>query len=104
MNQLIYQTQNQHLMSTAQIKENLHRQIEQVDDRFLRVMSVMATAYLKEQEDAALEAEINAIPPNPDWKPMTEEQLMARLAEGSAQIERGEYSTIEEVRKEAELW
>jgi len=104
MNQLIYQTQNQHLMSTAQIKEVLHHQIEQVDERFLRVMFVMTETWIKEQEDAALEAEINAIPPSPDWKPMTEKQLMARLAEGSAQIERGEYHTIEEVRKEAELW
>lgn len=91
-------------MSTAQLKEVLHRQIEQVDKRFLRVMFVMTETWIKEQEDAALEVDINATSPNPDWQPMTEEQLMARLAEGSAQFEKGEYISIEELEKEMQTW
>lgn len=91
-------------MSTQQIKEALHHRIEQFDDRFLRLLYVMAETWIKEQEDAALEAEIATIPPNPDWKPMTQAELMARLEESSAQIERGEFYTIDQVRKEAEKW
>ena len=100
--QSIYQIRQ--IMSTEQIKEVLHRRIEEVDERFLKVMFAMAETYMKELEDAALEAEIEAIPPNPDWKPMTEEELMARLEEGSAQIERGEFIALEDLEKEMEQW
>lgn len=91
-------------MSTEQIKEVLHHRIEQIDERFLRVMYVMAETYVKEQEDAALEAQIAAITPNPEWKPMTEEELMVRLEASSAQFEKGEYLTVEELEKEMEQW
>ncbi|MBK6621989.1 MAG: hypothetical protein IPG32_14370 [Saprospirales bacterium] len=91
-------------MSTQQIKEALHHRIEQFDERFLRLLYVMAETWIKEQEDAAVEAEIAAIPPNPDWKPLTEEDLMARLEESSAQFKRGEYVTIDELEKEMKEW
>ncbi len=42
-------------MSTQQIKEALHHRIEQFDDRFLRLLYVMAETWIKEQEDAAAE-------------------------------------------------
>ena len=91
-------------MSTEQIKEVLHRRIEQVDESFLRIMYAMAEAYIKEIEDAALEEQIKNIPPPPWAKPMTQEQLEARLAESTAQFERGEYITLEDLEKEMEEW
>ncbi len=91
-------------MSTAQIKEVLHRRIEEVDERFLKVMYAMAETYMEEIEDAELEAIVNSIPANSDWKPMTEEQLMERLEESSAQFKQGDYVTIDELEKEMEKW
>ena len=58
-------------MSTKQIRASLHQNIDQIDDRFLRVLYVMTATYLKEQEDALLESQVNAIPPNESWSPMT---------------------------------
>ncbi len=100
--QSIYQIRK--VMSTEQIKEVLHRRIEEVDERFLKVMFAMAETYIKEQEDAALEAEIEALPPNPDWKPMTKEELISEIEEANAQIERGEFIDIDDLEKEMEKW
>lgn len=91
-------------MGAEQIKEILHLRIEEADESFLRILHAMTEAYKQEQEAAALEAEIMSIPPNPDWKPMTQEEMMAHLEESEAQIERGEYVTLEELRKESEQW
>ncbi len=91
-------------MSIQQLRMALRNRIDQIDERFLRVMYAMAETYIKEQEDAELEAQINAVPPHPDWKPMTEEELLARLQEATAQIERGEYITLEELKKKSEQW
>jgi hypothetical protein len=100
--QSIYQIRQ--IMSTEQIKEVLHRRIEEVDERFLKVMFAMAETYMKELEDAALEAEIEAVAPNPDWKPMTKEELISEIEEANAQIERGEFIDIDDLEKEMEKW
>ncbi|HHH49622.1 MAG TPA: hypothetical protein ENK52_01440 [Saprospiraceae bacterium] len=84
-------------MGINQIRAALHLRIDQIDDRFLRVMYVMAETYLKEQREAKLEASINSTPPNPEWKPMTEEELLTRLEEASEQIKKGEYLSLDEL-------
>lgn len=86
-------------MSIRQIKEALHLRIEQVDERFLKVMYAMAETYIKEQEDALVENEINEADSQREWKPMSEEELMTRLEDASAQYKKGEYKTIEDVEK-----
>jgi len=91
-------------MSTSQIRNALHLKIEQMDERFLRVMYVMAETYLKEKEDAASEEEVENIPPNSSWKPLTEAELMERLASSSAEYEKGNYLTLDELEKESEQW
>jgi|GEM_PF-644606 len=91
-------------MSTKQIRTVLHSNIDQIDDRFLRVLYVMTETYLKEQEDASLESAIDAIPPNEAWKPMTEEELSARLSASTEQINKGKYQSLEDLKKESEQW
>ena len=91
-------------MSATEIKELLHQRIEQVDESFLNVMYAMMEAYIKEQKEAALEAEIMAIPPDPSLRQLTAEEMEERLAKSEAQFETGDYMTIEELRKESETW
>ena len=91
-------------MSTKQIRATLHLNIDQIDDRFLRVLYVMTETYLKEQEDALLESEVNAIPPNESWTPMTEEELSARLSKSTEQIKNGNYQSLENLKKESNQW
>lgn len=91
-------------MSTTQIKELLHQRIEQVDESFLNVLYAMMEAYIKEQEEAALEEEINAIPPDPTMKVYTQEELISHLDEVEKEFDRGEFMTLEELEKESEQW
>jgi hypothetical protein len=91
-------------MSTTQIKELLHQRIEQVDESFLNVLYAMMEAYIKEQEEAALEEEIMNMPPPPNWKPFTQEELIAEIEEANDEIDRGEYITLEDLKKEVEEW
>jgi len=91
-------------MSTKQIRASLHQNIDQIDDRFLRVLYVMTATYLKEQEDALLESQVNAIPPNESWSPMTEEELLARLSKSTEQIKKGNYQSLEDLKNESEQW
>lgn len=43
---------------------------------------------------------IMAVPTDPSLKQLTEEELMARLEEGSAQAKNGDYITIDELEEE----
>ena len=87
-------------MNTAQIKEVLHRRIEEVDERFLKVMYAMAETYMEEIGDAKLAA----ICKDGDYKPMTKAELLSEIAEANTDIENGNYVTIEELEKEMERW
>lgn len=92
-------------MSTQQIKEDLYRQIEQADNRFLRILHAMTIAYSAEhQEEEISDNEIEEICGNTDYKPMTKAELKAELDEANAEFDKGEFVTIEELRKETELW
>jgi len=64
----------------------------------------MAEAYLRELEDEGIEAKVNAIPPNPDWKPLTEEELLERLETSTAEMKRGEHINLDDLKKESEEW
>lgn len=94
------------VMSIEQIKETLHLRVEQADESFLRILHAMTEAYAAEylEEEELTDEQIMAIPPDPNWKPLTEEELMARLEEGSAQVEKGDYITLEELEKEIQEW
>lgn len=91
-------------MSISQIRAVMRKRIDQIDERFLRVMFAMTETYLKELEDAELEAKMNSVPLPEGWKPMTEAELLERLEASSAEIARGEYVSLEDLKKESEQW
>lgn len=39
-----------------------------------------------------------------EWRPMLKDEFISRIKESEAQIERGEYLTIEELEKESDQW
>lgn len=94
-------------MSLAQIREELHQRIDIADERLLRMVYVMTEAYLEEEEeeeDAELAQIIAKYDQSGPWKQMTEEELMADLKESIAEIRRGEYISLEDLKKEMEEW
>lgn len=93
-------------MSLAQIREELHQRIDIADERLLRMVYVMTEAYLEEEEeeDAELAQIIAKHDESGPWKQMTEEELMEDLKESIAEIRRGEYISLEDLKKEMEEW
>jgi hypothetical protein len=92
-------------MSLAQIREELHQRIDIADERLLRMVYVMTEAYLEEEEEDAELAQIIAKHDQAGpWKQMTEEELMEDLKESIAEADRGEYISLEDLKKEMEEW
>ncbi len=97
-------------MSLAQIREELHQRIDLADERLLRmVYDVMTEADMEEEEeeeedDPELVAVIAKHAESGPWKQMTEEELMEDLKESIAEIRRGEYISLEDLKKEMEEW
>ena len=97
--------QNWSIMGIAQIKEDLHRQIEQADRGFLRILHAMTVAYNAEHQEVEIsDGEIAAICKDGDYKPMTKAELLSEIDEANTAIENGNYVTIEELEKEMEQW
>jgi len=91
-------------MSIQQIKEILHTRIDQLDDGFLRVLYAMLESYMNEQEGKSLDELMKNVPRNPEWKALTEDELLQRLDKSSAQIEKGETISLEELETEMKNW
>lgn len=100
--QLIYQIKE--VMNTSQIKAVLRLRIESADEKLLRLMYAITAAYNLPSEEEITDQYIMSIPPSPEWKPRKESELLAELQEASAQMERGEYYTLEELEKEMQKW
>ena len=93
-------------MSIQQIKADLYEKIGKVEDeRLLKLFTTMIEVYTEgHQEEKDLEELLEDLPVNPAWKPQTEEELMSRLEESSAQIARGEYITLEALKEKMKSW
>ena len=79
-------------MSVVELRTAVDRYLDQVDESFLRVIHAMLDAQVREQRKGG------ELPPPPWAKPRTQEQLVADLMEADAQIDRGEYITLDELK------
>ena len=95
-------------MSIDQLRNDLILRIEQADEKLLRVITSVVDAVESEYaSDDMTEWPSEAVEAmtKPTWaKPITEDELGQRLANASAEIERGEFVTLEELEKEVETW
>ncbi len=92
---------NVNVMSVDQIKDVLHHRIEQADERFLQVIYAMVEAYA---EQHAIGSDEEIIGYQAGGEPMTVAELKAKINLAEQQIDRGEYLTPEQLRKESEQW
>lgn len=84
-------------MSAVEIKAEINRYLELVEDeRFLKVVHSMLDTYLKEG-DPIIGYEV-------DGTPITASTFLKQADESMAEVERGEYTTLEELEKESEEW
>jgi hypothetical protein len=66
----------------------------------------MTEAYASEhlEELQITDEMIMAVPADPSLKQLTEEELLARLEESSAQVKNGDYISIDELEEEVKEW
>jgi len=81
-------------MGATELRQSLHRIIDQADERFLRMVNSMANEYAKEDKIVAYRA----------GKALTKEELYHELKVAEEEIERGDYLTIEDFAKESAKW
>lgn len=85
-------------MSTVDMRAEVHQMIDEVDIALLEAIHAMLGTYKKRQEeDPIVGYEI-------DGTPLTLSTLEKQADEAVAQVERGEYITLEELEKESEQW
>ncbi|MBU0766133.1 MAG: hypothetical protein KJ607_15020 [Bacteroidetes bacterium] len=83
-------------MSSTELKREIHNFIDNADERFLRMVYSLASEYTKMPVDDVVCYRAG--------KPITKKQLYKELKEAEAEIERGDYITIEELEKESGQW
>ena len=96
---------NPQIMGVDVMKQQLIERIQQGDEQLVRVLFAVSEA-LEETENEAEEVTdemINAIPA-PPWPKLSPQDLKAELDGANAEIESGEFITLEELEKEAEQW
>ena len=100
-------------MSTAELlRTDLLQQIEQADEKLLRIVSSVLEAvkveYASAAATAAQEQEVTEEEAEANYakhlKPMTREEMTSELREAMADYERGDYITLEESAKQAATW
>ena len=86
-------------MSTAEIRSEIDRYLDLVkDERFLKVVHSMLGTYIEEKKKEPI------ISYDIDGTPRTAEELEAILNKEVEAGRRGEYTTLEELRKESDEW
>lgn len=79
-------------MNTAQIKQELHKYIDNGDDRFLRLIHAVATNYSGDEDYAV---------PGP---PMNIDTYRKKIQNAKERVKAGYFTTQEDLEKEMEQW
>lgn len=87
----------QMLMSTVDRRAKVHEMIDEVDTSFLEVVHVMLETYKKQQEDPIEGYDVYG-------NPLRTSELMDKYEKGLAEVETGNYITVEELREKTKEW
>jgi hypothetical protein len=83
-------------MTISQLREEIHRLVDQVDEAFLKAVYAMMETYVQQKE--------GIVGYRPDGTPITVEELEEQIRTGEEQIDKGESHTIESLKKEMQEW
>jgi len=82
------------VMSTTELKKELHNYIDFADETFLKMVHAMSKEYKKPV----------IVGYNVDGTPITQQGLKSRVKAASKRVKSGDYIAQEEVEKEVENW
>jgi hypothetical protein len=105
----LYHPPNFLIMTATELRTDLLQQIEQADEKLLRIVSSVLEAVKVEyvaalQNQDELTDEDFAELPVPNYKRLTKAESDAELKEAIAQCERGDVLTLAELDKEMTTW
>lgn len=86
-------------MSTVEMRAEVHEMIDDVDGILLEAIHAMLETYQKRQQGDSI-VSYDAV----TGTPRTASELTATLDQEVAAARRGEYTTIEDLRKESDQW
>ncbi len=85
-------------MSTIDLKAQVHSQIDELDEGFLKVIYAMLKTYKEQQQaDPIIGFDV-------DGKPKRASTMQTELRKEVETARNGKYTTIEDLNKESEKW
>lgn len=88
------------IVSAVEIRAEIDNLLDKVQDKnesFLKVVHSMLSSYVQGQEDPVIGYET-------DGTPVTVSAFLEQADKAMAAVERGEYITLEQLKKESEEW
>lgn len=86
--------QNNMIMGALELRESVLEYINTADERLLKVVKAVIESY-QEEEIVAFSVE---------GKPITRSEYKTQLADAKLEIEKGQYTSQEDLEKESENW
>ncbi len=83
-------------MKTVEKRDYIHSHLHQIDENLVNEIYLKISSLIDEKDPVVGFDTSN--------KPIKKGQFIAEIKEAEAQIEKGEYITIEELEKESETW
>jgi len=84
-------------MSTTEIRSQIDKYLEQLDDSFLKAVHSMLATYVKEQKEHIIGYDING-------KPITAEEAKAQYDKDLSEVKNGSYSTLKDIKEKSKQW
>lgn len=85
-------------MSAIELRAQVHQQIEELDDAFLKVIYAMLATYKEQQQaDPIIGFDV-------DGKPKRASTMQKELKKEVEAARAGNYTTIEDLKKQSEKW
>lgn len=84
--------------NAAEMRSDLHRYVDQLDDKFVAIVHSMVGTYIEQQEDDPIIG--YSVDGVPMYASVAKREFKARLDA----VDRGEFITLEELKKESETW
>ena len=78
------------------MRSEVDRLLDQIDNRFLKIVHVMLKTYMDEKE--------GVVGAYPNGNPITQEELEANIERSEEQYKKGQYISVEELDQKSKKW
>lgn len=84
-------------MDSTKIRSEIHHIIDQIDESFLNVVHSMLATYMQQKDNPIIGYDVKG-------NPLYAEEMKKEYANRIDRIGQGEYTTVEDLKKESSEW